>query len=294
MADFPKNKNILIVGEFPVIHKGYIDFFKAVLKDFKKVHFYLGFLDYKAIKEMTKLEPDIRKIFQKDAIKIVGGYIPSKQSFLLTKSNFSQIVKDTNIGKIIILKGEKSQDFGERYLAKYKGIIKYYDIRLKWKDSKVAEFKKKNSRLSKKELAIHKKFMKEAQVQAENSKCWWRQVGAVLEKKGKIILSAFNEMMPKDDECYKIGCIRDKILPGKLSEICSVMHAEAAIIALSANKGISLKNTTMYVTHFPCPACSKLIALSGIKTLVYSRGSAVVDGERVIKNRGINIVKISC
>ncbi|XOB42482.1 MAG: deoxycytidylate deaminase [Candidatus Nealsonbacteria bacterium] len=286
-------KNILIIGEFPVIHKGYIDFFNKILKEFK-AHFYLGFLDNKTIKQMTKLEPDIRKIPGKEAKKIINAYLPIKKFVSLNKDNFIELIKNKSFQKIIILKGEKSEDFAKHYLIdnKYKKHIKYYDIRLKWHDDKVVNFKRSSSKVSKAELIKYKKFIKQAFDQAQNSKCWWRQVGAVLVKKNSVILKAFNEMMPADDECYKIGCVRDDIAPGKLSEICSVSHAEASIIAKAACRGISLKNAVIYVTHFPCPACAKLIALSGIKKIVYSQGSAVFDGARVLKSRKVEIIKI--
>jgi len=293
MAKSLNTKNILIIGEFPVIHKGYVDFFNKILKE-SKAHFYLGFLDGKIIKQMTKLEPDIRKIPAKETKKIINVYLPIKKFVSLNKDNFIELIKNTNFQKIIILKGEKSEDFAKYYLAdnKYKKHIQYYDIRLKWSDNRVADFKRSNSKVSKAELIKHKKFIKQAFGQAQNSKCWWRQVGAVLVKKNSVILKAFNEMMPSNDECYKIGCVRDKIAPGKLSEICSVSHAEASIIARAACNGISLENTVIYITHFPCPACSKLIALSGIKRIVYSQGSAVFDGARVMKSRKIEIIKI--
>lgn len=296
MANLSNNKNILIIGEFPVIHKGYADFFNKILKKEKQAHFYLGFLDNKIIKKMTKLEPDIRKISALDCKKIIKSFFPIKKFFTLSGINFEKLIKGINPEKIIILKGDKSESFAGNYLnsGKYKKIVQYYDIRLRWKSGNVTEFKKENSRLSKKELKIHQKFMNEAIKQAKDSKCWWRQVGAVLVKNRKIILKSFNKMMPTDDECYKIGCIRDEIEPGKLPEICSVAHSESIIISVAASEGISLKNATMYVTHFPCPACSKLVALSGIKKMVYSRGSSVFDGERVMKSRGVDIIKISC
>jgi dCMP deaminase len=294
MKKLSNTKNILIIGEFPVIHKGYIDFFNRILRRTKKTCFYLGFLSNKVIKEMMKLEPDIRKIPRKEVKKIINTYLPIKSFFILNKNNFLNLIENTLFQKIIILKGEKSENFANNYLngIKYKNLIQYYDIRLKWQNSNVTEFKKHNSRLSRKELIRHKKFLKEAFKQAKNSKCWWRQVGAVLVKNESIILKSFNEMMPTDDECYKIGCIRDDIAPGKLSEICSVSHAEASIIAKAACNGISLKNTTMYVSHFPCPACAKLVALSGIKKIIYSQGSAVFDGAKVMKSRKIDIIKI--
>jgi len=291
MANF-LDKKILVIGEFPVIHKGYIDFFSKILKKNKLANFYFGFLNKKIAKKTMKLEPDIRKIPIPEVKKVIAVYLPVKNFFLFNKNNYSELIKNVGPQKIVILKGEKSENFAADYLKKYQKIIQYYDVRLRWPSKKVAEFKKEKSHLLKSESNRYKKFMKEAFKEAENSKCWWRQVGAVLVKKRKIILRSFNEMMPFDDECYKIGCIRDEIPPGKFPEICSVAHSEATIIATAAQKGISLKDTTIYVTHFPCPACAKLIAISGIRKLVYSRGSAVFDGQRVMENRGIEIIKI--
>ena len=196
--------------------------------------------------------------------------------------------------KIFILQGDKSEDFAKECFVDndYKNIIEYHDIRLRWSDDKVQEFKKEASELTKEELQEHQRFMDEALQEAEKSKCWWRQVGAVAVQNEKIIFRGFNKMLPTEDECYKIGCIRDSIKPGKSPEVCSVTHAEASIISLAANEGISLKDTVLYVTHFPCPACAKLVALAGFKKVVYTRGSSVFDGERVIASRGVDIIKI--
>jgi len=61
---------------------------------------------------------------------------------------------------------------------------------------------------------------------------------------------------------------------------------------MAAKQGISLNGTILYVTHFPCPACAKSIALSGIKKVIYSRGSSVFDGSRVMRSKGVELVKI--
>lgn len=289
------SKNILIIGEFPVIHKGYLNFFNKILADFKKANFYFVFLDKKIVKKMTKLESDIRSLSFAETKKIIRAFLPIKEIFLMgNEKKLFRLMDKIRPYKIIILKGEKSQDFAKYFLKekKHAKLIKYYDISLRWHRKAVMEFKKEKSSFSKKEAQVYKKFMEAASKEAENSKCWWRQVGAVLVKEGKIVLRAFNKMMPTDDECYKIGCIRDEIEPGKLSEICSVTHAEASIVAAAAKQGLSLKGTTLFVTHFPCPACAKIVALSGVKKLIYSRGSAVFDGARVMENEGIKIIKI--
>lgn len=287
------NKNILIVAELPVVHKGYLDAFGKIKKDNPKAHFHWGFLSSQLIKELTNLEPDIRKIPFKDAKKLIGACLPINKIFLVNRYNFSKIIKNKDFHKIIIFRGEKSEDFSKKYLVgnRYRKLIQLYDVRLRWKNNRVAEFDKKVDKLSAAEIKKHRQIMNKVFGETDNSRCFWRQTGAALVKNEKIILTAYNKMMPTDDECYKIGCIRDNIAPGKSSEICSAVHAEASVIARAAKKGISLKNTTLYASHFPCPACAKLIALSGIKKVVYSRGHAVFDGRRVMKSKGVKLIK---
>lgn len=274
-----------------MFHKGYTEFLHNMAKD-KRHKFFIGILGNSLIKDLTALEPDIRKVSAKDAERLINSYLRPEKYFIIEKDNFSGIIKKIRPGKIIILKGDKSENFAEKYLENYRDLIQYFDIRLRWQDSKVQEFKKEISRISEEKLREYQKFMAEARAEAEKSKCWWRQVGAVAVNNGKVIFRGFNKMLPNEDECYKIGCIRDSIAPGKSPEICSVTHAEATIISLAANEGVSLKGATLFVTHFPCPACAKLVALAGFKKLVYARGSSVFDGERVMASRGVDIIKI--
>ena len=289
-----EKEKILILGEFSVFHKGYIEFLNEIKKGEESLVFFVGILSDELIKELTSLEPDIRKVPIEDIKQIINSYISVEKYFSIKKDNFSKIIKNLKPDKILVLRGDKSEDFANEYFKNnnYKNIVEYHDIRLRWSDDKVQEFKKEASDLSKEELKKHQKFMDEALEEAEKSKCWWRQVGAVAVKDDEIIFRGFNKMLPTEDECYKIGCIRDSIEPGKDPEICSVTHAEASIISLAARDGVSLKNTILYVTHFPCPACAKLVALAGFKKVVYSRGSSVFDGERVMASRGVDIVKI--
>ena len=289
-----EKEKILILGEFSVFHKGYIEFLNEIKKGEESLVFFVGILSDELIKELTSLEPDIRKVPIEDIKQIINSYISVEKYFSIKKDNFSKIIKNLKPDKILVLRGDKSEDFANEYFKNnnYKNIVEYHDIRLRWSDDKVQEFKKEASDLSKEELKKHQKFIDEALEEAEKSKCWWRQVGAVAVKDDEIIFRGFNKMLPTEDECYKIGCIRDSIEPGKDPEICSVTHAEASIISLAAHDGVSLKNTILYVTHFPCPACAKLVALAGFKKVVYSRGSSVFDGERVMDSRGVDIVKI--
>jgi dCMP deaminase len=49
----------------------------------------------------------------------------------------------------------------------------------------------------------------------------------------------------------------------------NTIHAEQNAIIYAAKEGISIKDTTMYVTHYPCLNCCKSIIASGIKEIKY-------------------------
>jgi len=47
-----------------------------------------------------------------------------------------------------------------------------------------------------------------------------------------------------------------------------VVHAEANAIGRAARAGRRVEGSTIYVTHYPCKDCAKLIITSGIKRVV--------------------------
>ncbi|NOQ67937.1 hypothetical protein GQ568_00675, partial [Patescibacteria group bacterium] len=66
-------EKILILGEFVVFHKGYFEFLNKIKKDEKNCVFFVGVLSDELIKELTALEPDIRKVSSKDAKQIINS-----------------------------------------------------------------------------------------------------------------------------------------------------------------------------------------------------------------------------
>lgn len=54
-----------------------------------------------------------------------------------------------------------------------------------------------------------------------------------------------------------------------LTEYCRAVHAEMDAITGAARKGVSIRDSTMYVTTFPCHNCAKHIIASGIKEVFY-------------------------
>jgi dCMP deaminase len=133
----------------------------------------------------------------------------------------------------------------------------------------------------------------QAASEAVKSADWWRQVGVVVVKAGKLLLKANNHHLPAEQQAYVDGDPRAEFHQGEAIELTTAIHAEADLIAQAAKQGLALKDATMFVTTFPCPYCAKLIARSGIKKLIYQTGYSMLQGEEVLKSAGVELIQLS-
>jgi len=106
-------------------------------------------------------------------------------------------------------------------------------------------------------------FMKIAYSVSERSTCDRAFVGCVLVRDKRILTTGFNGSPSGQPHCDEVGhllvdghCIR-------------TIHAETNAIIQAALHGVSIKNSTCYVTHFPCINCTKQLINAGITRLVY-------------------------
>jgi dCMP deaminase len=139
---------------------------------------------------------------------------------------------------------------------------------------------------------MDRELMDKAFVQSDKSSDWWRQVGSVLVKDGKVIISGYNKHLPTDFSPYINGDPRNNFDAGIRIDLCTAIHAEAAMIATAAKNGIKLEGSSVYVTTFPCPTCARLLAEAGIKKVLYSKGYSLLDAEDILKDAGAEIVLI--
>ena len=108
-------------------------------------------------------------------------------------------------------------------------------------------------------------FMGVALLSAKRSKDPSTQVGACIVNEDKRIIAIGYNGFPRgcSDEVFPWGKNDNNPLNNKYPY---VVHAEANAIL---NSTTSLKNSTLYVTLFPCNECAKLLIQSGIKHIVY-------------------------
>ncbi|MFH8119662.1 MAG: dCMP deaminase family protein [Candidatus Aenigmatarchaeota archaeon] len=137
-------------------------------------------------------------------------------------------------------------------------------------------------------------FLKICKVVATRSTCIRRKVGAVLVKDKQILATGYNGAPRKLPHCLEEGCLREKlkIESGKNQELCVGVHAEQNAIIQCAVNGVSSKDSTLYVTSSPCKICAKMIINAGIKRVVYEETYPDYEALNLLKNVGINVVKL--
>ncbi len=134
-----------------------------------------------------------------------------------------------------------------------------------------------------KQLLLDRRYLKMAQIWAENSYCKRRQVGALLVKDKMIISDGYNgtpvgfENQCEDEE--------NKSKP-------YVLHAEANAITKVAKSNNSSNGATLYVTSSPCLECAKLIIQAGIKRVIFADNYRLEDGINLLKRAAIEVVQV--
>lgn len=49
----------------------------------------------------------------------------------------------------------------------------------------------------------------------------------------------------------------------------ATVHAEQNAVADAARRGVSLQDSTAYITHYPCINCTKILLAAGVRRIVY-------------------------
>ena len=137
---------------------------------------------------------------------------------------------------------------------------------------------------------LPRELLGRAQALAEHSSDWWRQVGALAVREGRVLGCAWNHHHPTEYAPYLDGDPRDAFERGVRADLSTAIHAEAALIAEAARDGTSLAGADLYTTTFPCPACARLIAEAGFRRCFFAGQYSVLDGEQTLRARGISLI----
>ena len=137
---------------------------------------------------------------------------------------------------------------------------------------------------------LPRELLGRAEAIAGRSSDWWRQVGAVAARDGRVLGCAWNRHHPTEYAPYLSGDPRDAFERGVRADLSTAIHAEAALIADAARDGTSLAGADLYTTTFPCPACARLIAEAGFLRCFFAGQYSVLEGEQTLRAQGIGLI----
>ena len=278
-----------IIVYLPVIHAGYLQFFE----NHKEADIFIANESLIELidQEFDYLRKEIRAIVPKQAEISLEALLPERKISLLGANDLS-FLDDAN-QKIILPKEDIFTWLAKKYFSK--SAVVFDATFLRWnRENTVQEKAVQNTqtKTEKKFGELLQTLIGETKKVSELSSDWWRQVGAVVFGESEIIAIAHNHHLPSPYSPYIDSDPRNSFHKGENIDLSTAIHAEAALIADCAKKGISLAGKSMYVSTFPCPTCAKLIATSGITKLYFNDSYAMLDGERILTDSGVDLIKI--
>ncbi|WP_041746119.1 deoxycytidylate deaminase [Coraliomargarita akajimensis] len=106
-------------------------------------------------------------------------------------------------------------------------------------------------------------FMATALLMASRSSCERLHVGCVIvsggRQKNRIIAAGYNGFLPGSPHQSRVRDGHEQ----------ATVHAEQNAIADAARRGVSLEGATVYITHYPCINCAKILASAGVARIKY-------------------------
>ncbi len=131
-------------------------------------------------------------------------------------------------------------------------------------------------------------FMEITELVASRSTCDRAWVGCLLvNSSNRIVSTGYNGSVSGNPHCDDVGhTMRD-------GHCIATIHAEMNALLYCANEGISVKDCSAYVTHFPCLNCTKALIQAGIKKIYYKNDYRVDDyALLLLKRNNIDHIKI--
>lgn len=276
----------ILVVYLPVLHRGYMDLFDA-FPQAKSLYL----IDRAKVQDqdIDYLRKDLRQLTTEQAAAAVKGLGKFDKIDVLDDNLLAELDSEEN--QIILPDEDISRLIGSKFR---KAQTQYYSVFLRW-DRRNLSHVNQDDPDEQAVTAVEPadlEHMQQALEAAKLSTDIWRRVGAVLVADKKVADKASNTGEPNSLSPWLEGDPRNAFNRGVGIEMSVYTHAEALLVARAAKHGLSLKGASLYATDFPCPACAKLIAHSGIANLYYKDGYAVLDGKKVLEEHDVEIKRV--
>lgn len=149
-----------------------------------------------------------------------------------------------------------------------------------------------------KKIESHKQMLSRAQAYADvNSTCAKVQVGSLIVTEDLTVIHGCNHGI--DRCCREVGCHRvekygDNSKLHRLPSDCVAIHSEVDAICQAAKLGVDLDRAVIFVTRYPCEACSRAIVRAGIRKVVYGRKEPISGmTANMLYCAGVEVIHVS-
>lgn len=301
-----------VIIYIPVIHQGYIDFlnkyYDADVFILSRTFFKLfanNASDDEEKAEMNALERDLRAVSPDTMIKILSFISENARAQYVGRSIMvwypnSDLAILSGYDEIVLPNEPVSHMFKKmslQILIDHFGIkVNFEETFLRWTMpkslSKFAVGEDETITLLELQQMGFMSFLEKAQEEAKKSPDWWRQIGAVLVKEGKQLLTAYNRHLPHYLETAFGSDPRSNFNAGEAIDCSVAGHAEATLISKAAGRGICTDGCDLFVTTFPCINCANLIASANIKRVFFVEGYSQTTSADTLRSAGVELVRV--
>lgn len=276
-------KKVVIISFVPVLHRGYLDF----LARSGATDVYL--LEASDAPQLPYLAREIRALRFDEARQLLAGigfkaHRFSKSVRYLQDSDLELLMPNEDISRVIC-----AEYFKDKHIT-------FLETFLRWDWSKSVGFTPAQpdaDRVIRKGDVESDEFSRYLQVlvqeQAKSSD-WWRQVSAMARCRDGQVIVAHNRHLPNEYVPYIDGDPRNNFGPGEHIEVSSALHAEIAILAEAARRGISLEGADLAVSTFPCCGCAGAVSVSGIRRVFFTDGYSNLNGVKDLHAQDIELI----
>ena len=279
--------NVAIIAYVPTVHAGYLKFFRANAYDSSVEMYVLG---DEFIRQFPSLVRHLPGVTPEEARRMIRGLNMFISVHILESVSDLEEMRQSNV-HFIMPDEDVSHAMAEKYL---KSVAVTFDAswKLRWDWGATQAKRRPEGERIISTNDFDRELMRNAFVVADRSPDWWRQIGALLVKDGKVLLAAFNRHLPSEQSEYCYGDPRSNFNQGECIDVSGALHAEVGLIAEAARRGIKTEGCDLYVTTFPCPPCAYACAQTGVRRLYYADGYSLIAGAEELQAKGVEIIHV--
>lgn len=130
-------------------------------------------------------------------------------------------------------------------------------------------------------------FMSQSMLLSLRSTCQRLMVGATIVRDKRIISGGYNGSVSGDDHCQEFGCYLED------GHCMRTIHAEMNALLQCSKFGIQTDGAEIYVTHFPCLQCTKMLVQAGIQKIYFLHNYRNHPyAEKLLKQKEIDCIQV--